>query len=71
MTRDEAIMHHHKRRRRRQDKPAISAKLVLDGQLKGDFGVLSEDLMRDLYPVNASVQGDAQWPGCLSGEIIG
>jgi peroxin-6 len=39
-----------RRRRRRQDKPAISAKLVLDDRVKGDAGILSEDLFTDLFP---------------------
>ncbi|KND92208.1 Peroxisomal biogenesis factor 6 [Tolypocladium ophioglossoides CBS 100239] len=37
-------------RRRRQDKPAISARLVLDDHIKGDVGILSEDLFADLFP---------------------
>src|ERR1700761_3738669 len=39
-----------RKRRRREDKPAISARLYLDSNLKGEFGVLSEDLLHDLYP---------------------
>nr|AAK16738.1 Pex6 protein [Colletotrichum lagenaria] len=38
-------------RRRRQDKPALSARLVLDDhEINGDVGVLSEDLFTDLFP---------------------
>ncbi|KAG8425791.1 peroxisomal assembly protein [Metarhizium acridum] len=37
-------------RRRRQDKPAISARLVLDDHLKSDVGIISEDLFSDLFP---------------------
>jgi peroxin-6 len=37
-------------RRRRQDKPAISARLVLDDHVKSDVGILSEDLFADLFP---------------------
>ncbi|KAH7263175.1 P-loop containing nucleoside triphosphate hydrolase protein [Fusarium tricinctum] len=37
-------------RRRRQDKPAISAKLVLDDHIKSDVGIVSEDIFRDLFP---------------------
>ncbi|KHO00640.1 Peroxisomal biogenesis factor 6 [Metarhizium album ARSEF 1941] len=37
-------------RRRRQDKPAISARLVLDDQTKSDVGIISEDLFSDLFP---------------------
>ena len=39
-----------RKRRRRQHKPAISARIYLDSGLKGDVGVLSEDLVNDLYP---------------------
>lgn len=39
-----------RRRRRRQDKPPVSARLVLDNQIKGDVGILSEDLFRELFP---------------------
>lgn len=39
-----------RRRRRRLDRPAISARLLLDDRLKGEEGVLSEDLFNDLFP---------------------
>lgn len=39
-----------KARRRRQDKPALSARLVLDDHVKGDVGILSEDLFSNLFP---------------------
>lgn len=39
-----------RRRRRRQDKPAISARLLPDDRLKGEVGVLSDDLFSDLFP---------------------
>jgi peroxin-6 len=42
-----------KRKRRRQDKSAISARLVLDDHVKGDIGILSEDLFADLFPAIA------------------
>ena len=42
-----------KRKRRRQDKSAISARLVLDDHVKGDIGILSEDLFADLFPAVA------------------
>ena len=42
-----------KRKRRRHDKPAISARLVLDDHVKGDIGILSEDLFADLFPAIA------------------
>lgn len=44
------ISHSRKRKRRRQDKIPISARLVTDDHVKGDVGVLSEDLWRDLFP---------------------
>lgn len=39
-----------RKRRRREDKPAISARLYLDSNFKGEVGVLSEDLVLDLFP---------------------
>ncbi|KAI0409763.1 peroxisomal biogenesis factor 6 [Xylaria palmicola] len=39
-----------RRRRRRHDKPPISARLVLDDHVKGDVGILSDDLFADLFP---------------------
>jgi peroxin-6 len=39
-----------RRRRRRLDRPAISARLLLDDGVKGEQGVLSEDLFTDLFP---------------------
>ncbi|KAH7086832.1 peroxin 6 [Paraphoma chrysanthemicola] len=39
-----------RRRRRRHDRPAISARLLLDDRMKGEVGVLSEDLFTDLFP---------------------
>ncbi|KAI1341609.1 peroxisomal biogenesis factor 6 [Xylariaceae sp. FL0016] len=39
-----------RRRRRRQDKPPISARLVLDDHVRGDIGILSDDLFTDLFP---------------------
>ncbi|KAH7326361.1 P-loop containing nucleoside triphosphate hydrolase protein [Stachybotrys elegans] len=48
---DTAVLARKKRRlRRRQDKPAITARLVLDDHIKGDVGMLSEDLFADLFP---------------------
>jgi peroxin-6 len=51
-----------KRKRRRQDKSAISARLVLDDHVKGDIGILSEDLFADLFPTIA--QGLTMIPVC-------
>ena len=45
--------HHRKRKRRRQDKSAITARLVLDDHVKGDVGILSEDLFADLFLATA------------------
>lgn len=45
-------------KRRRQDKPAISARLVLDDHVKSDVGILSDDLFADLFPHLR----DSQWP---------
>ena len=55
-----------RRRRRRQDKPPVSARLVLDDQIKGDVGILSEDLFRELFPHGEKVpkhpkMGVAYW----------
>ncbi|KAK5126999.1 hypothetical protein LTR85_008358 [Meristemomyces frigidus] len=46
-----------RKRRRREDKPAISARLFLDSSLKGELGVLSEDLVNDLYPKHDGQDG--------------
>ncbi|KAI0383943.1 peroxisomal biogenesis factor 6 [Hypomontagnella monticulosa] len=51
---------HRKRRRRRQDKPAISARLVLDNHVKGDIGILSDDLFVDLFPQLQEDSGDGE-----------
>jgi hypothetical protein len=37
-------------RRRRQDKPALTARLVLDDHIKTDVGIVSEDLFAELFP---------------------
>ncbi|KAI9709267.1 MAG: peroxisomal assembly protein [Bogoriella megaspora] len=50
MALDGRVVSHRKRRRRRQDKPAISAHLLLDERLTGDIGTVSEDLFSDLFP---------------------
>lgn len=44
------VSHRKRKRRRRQDKPAISARLVLDDHVKGDVGIISDDLFVDLFP---------------------
>ncbi|KAF4630620.1 hypothetical protein G7Y89_g7528 [Cudoniella acicularis] len=50
--------HHRKRKRRRQDKSSITARLVLDDHVKGDVGILSEDLFADLFPAITQAQAD-------------
>lgn len=37
-------------RRRLRNKAPISARLVLDQHLRGDVGILSDDLVADLFP---------------------
>lgn len=39
-----------RKRRRRQDRPPIAARLVLDDHVKGDVGIVSQDLFADLFP---------------------
>ncbi|TVY59683.1 Peroxisomal biogenesis factor [Lachnellula suecica] len=56
------IPHHRKRKRRRQDKSSITARLVLDDHVKGDVGILSEDLFADLFPSKAQDQEDENTP---------
>ncbi|TVY27749.1 Peroxisomal biogenesis factor [Lachnellula hyalina] len=56
------IPHHRKRKRRRQDKSSITARLVLDDHVKGDVGILSEDLFADLFPAQAYAQKDDSPP---------
>ncbi|KAF2636342.1 peroxin 6 [Massarina eburnea CBS 473.64] len=48
-----------RRRRRRLDRPAISARLLLDDRMKGEEGVLSEDLFSDLFPWAKDAKVDA------------
>ncbi|KAL6711874.1 peroxisomal assembly protein [Coniothyrium glycines] len=48
-----------RRRRRRLDRPAISARLLLDDRIKGEEGVLSDDLFHDLFPGSKSSGDDA------------
>ncbi|GJN66523.1 peroxisomal biogenesis factor 6 [Purpureocillium lilacinum] len=57
-----ALSHKRNGRRRRQDKPAISARLVLDDHIKGDVGILSQDLFADLFPQLGDDADDEQ-PG--------
>ncbi|KAH8593576.1 hypothetical protein B0O99DRAFT_626614 [Bisporella sp. PMI_857] len=50
MTEQTTMPHHRKRKRRRQDKAPTNARLVLDDHVKGDVGILSEDLFAELFP---------------------
>ncbi|KAJ4345356.1 peroxisomal assembly protein [Didymosphaeria variabile] len=47
-----------RRRRRRLDRPAISARLLLDDRMKGEAGILSADLFDDLFPWAQDIDGD-------------
>lgn len=38
-----------RRRRRRLDRPAVSARLLLDDRLRGEVGVLSEELWEEVF----------------------
>ncbi|KAA8573815.1 hypothetical protein EYC84_005371 [Monilinia fructicola] len=44
-----------KRKRRRQAKAPISARLFLDEHVKGDVGIISEDLAKDLFLAQSGV----------------
>ncbi|KAK5677346.1 peroxisomal assembly protein [Elasticomyces elasticus] len=46
-----------RKRRRRQDKPPISAHLLIDSSLRGEVGVLSDDLVLDLFPKHRDLDG--------------
>ncbi|KAH6650865.1 hypothetical protein F5144DRAFT_503132 [Chaetomium tenue] len=45
-----SVVHRRRIRRRRHDKPAVSARLVLDDHVKTDVGIVSEDLFAELFP---------------------
>lgn len=47
-----------RRGRRRIDKPAISARLLLDDRLKGEHGYMSDDLLADLFPSRRASHGE-------------
>ncbi|KAK6608498.1 peroxisomal biogenesis factor 6 [Botrytis cinerea] len=47
-----------KRKRRHQNKPAISARLILDEHVKGDIGIISGDLAKDLCLGQSGVPDD-------------
>ncbi|KAL1837529.1 hypothetical protein VTJ49DRAFT_3674 [Mycothermus thermophilus] len=50
MPASEASARPRRMRRRRQDKPALTARLVLDDHIKTDVGIVSEDLFAELFP---------------------
>ncbi|KAI1466740.1 AAA-domain-containing protein [Daldinia caldariorum] len=54
----DSVAHRKRRRRRRQDKPAISTKLVLDSHVKGDVGLLSNNVFTDLFPYLQTDSGE-------------
>ncbi|KAI9731073.1 MAG: peroxisomal assembly protein [Claussenomyces sp. TS43310] len=55
-----AIPKHRKRkRRRRQDRGAVTARLILDERVKGEEGILSEDLFRELLQGLAQSHGES------------
>lgn len=63
------VSHKRRNRRRRQDKPAITARLVLDDRTKGDVGFLSDDLFADLFRISQMVSqpdGNAHWQTGIS-----
>jgi len=64
------ISHSRKRKRRRQDKPSISARLVLDDHVKGDVGIFSEDLFADLFPAIAQGELDQLFKRSLLLNIL-
>lgn len=47
-----------RKRRRRADKPPIAARLQLDDKLKGEYGLLSADLVDDLFPGSNATSED-------------
>ena len=49
-----------RKRRRREDRPAPSARVYLDSNLKSEIGVLSSDLVADLFPHATPAQGDGE-----------
>jgi hypothetical protein len=46
-------------KRRLCNKPPVAARLALDAQLRGNVGLLSEDLAKDLFP-QQSLQGESR-----------
>ena len=73
MERAAHVPDHPKKRRRKpgnrrqvRSKEPISARLVLDYQLRGDTGVLSEDLVADLFPgLHLEGEGFKNFPSAI------
>jgi len=49
-----------RKRRRGTEKPAIHAQLIFEDRLKGDIGLVSEDIFADLFPSHPPRQGIKQ-----------
>jgi peroxin-6 len=49
-----------RRRRRKNDRAPVSAHLLLDERMKEDVGVLSVDLLQDLFPGYKNPDGKKQ-----------
>ncbi|PSR92123.1 hypothetical protein BD289DRAFT_473082 [Coniella lustricola] len=58
-----------RKRRRRQDKPPVTARLVLDDHVKGDVGILSQDLFADLFP-HLGLAGDQDDNAPLAPDVV-
>ena len=48
--RSQLLARRKRKRRRQHDRPPISAHLLLDERMKDDVGILSVDLLQDLFP---------------------
>jgi len=49
-----------RKRRRGAEKPAIHAQLIFEDSLRGDVGLVSEDVFADLFPSHSPRQGIKQ-----------
>jgi peroxin-6 len=49
-SRNQLLARRKRRRRRRADRPPVSAHLLLDERMKDGVGIVSEDLLQDLFP---------------------
>ncbi|KAI9740287.1 MAG: peroxisomal assembly protein [Cirrosporium novae-zelandiae] len=57
---DPEVEHQRRRKRRRQDKQPIVGRLIFDEDIKGDTGVLSDDLSAELFPALKLLVGPDQ-----------